>query len=307
MSPEEMELQRIKDSIFRMQEEMNMLQQQFYQKSSGGGTTKGRPAVAAEFMDIEEKMRQLNGKVEELNYRVEVLQKKNDELTSQFYENLARINNILEQNHLTNNVSQGAQPIVSSPAAPAVAAPKVNEENNDNDLKNTDIILEKGPSGSPIVEDKDESSIEQKDEKYESRLPKGPGEAPLKPAEQYEQAFQLLRQSKYIEAQAALETFIKENPKNPLVENSYYWLGETFYKREEFNQAAVNFMKGYQAFPKGNKSIDNLYKLALSLEKLDKKKEACTTLKKLGTEFPTLSAENKSRVDAEKKQLGCTS
>ena len=50
-----------------------------------------------------------------------------------------------------------------------------------------------------------------------------------------------------------------------LASNAYYWLGETFYVQKNFQKAAISFAKGYQKFPKGNKAIDQLFKLALTL------------------------------------------
>lgn len=110
-------------------------------------------------------------------------------------------------------------------------------------------------------------------------LPKGSA------SDQYAYAFGLLRQARYDEAETALRAFIKAYGNDPLAANARYWLGETYYVRGDYVQAAEVFLEGYQSAPKGQKAPDALLKLGMSLGSLDKKKEACATFAKLLGEF----------------------
>ena len=83
-------------------------------------------------------------------------------------------------------------------------------------------------------------------------------------------------------------TLIKEYPDNKLSSNAYYWLGETFYVRKNYQLAAYNFAAGYKKFPEGSKAADQLLKLGISLFSLEKLTEACATFKKLLEEFPKI-------------------
>ena len=65
--------------------------------------------------------------------------------------------------------------------------------------------------------------------------------------EQYNYAFGLLRQANYDKAELALQEFVKLHPKEALTSNARYWLGETFYVRAAYVQAAEVFLEGYQA------------------------------------------------------------
>ena len=47
----------------------------------------------------------------------------------------------------------------------------------------------------------------------------------------------------------------------------------------------IFFLNGYRKFPRGIKASDSLLKLALSLDHLDKSKEACKVVEKLQKEF----------------------
>src|SRR5690606_33153259 len=100
--------------------------------------------------------------------------------------------------------------------------------------------------------------------------------------------------------------FLEKYPEHELSSNVYYWLGEAYYVQNKFEKASVQFARGYQTFPKGNKATDCLLKLALSLERMNKKPEACTTLQKLSREFPTLKGTARKKADELKSSLKCS-
>lgn len=124
--------------------------------------------------------------------------------------------------------------------------------------------------------------------------------------EQYNYAFGLLRQANYDKAELALQEFVKLHPKEALASNARYWLGETFYVRAAYVQAAEVFLEGYQADPKGPKAPDSLLKLGMSLGGLDKKREACAAFDKLIKDFPDAPAGVKNTVTREKQKYGCS-
>ncbi|NQU60991.1 MAG: tol-pal system protein YbgF [Rhodospirillales bacterium] len=132
-----------------------------------------------------------------------------------------------------------------------------------------------------------------------SVLPKGT------PKEQYNYAFGLLRQANYDKAELALQEFVKRYPKETLASNARYWLGETYYVRAAFVQAAEVFLESYQSDPKGLKAPDSLLKLGMSLGGLEKKREACAAFNKLIKDFPDVSPGVKNTVAREKQKNGC--
>src|SRR5262249_32488792 len=124
-------------------------------------------------------------------------------------------------------------------------------------------------------------------------------------ADQYNYAFGLLRQADYSAAEAALRAFVQQHPRDPMAGNAQYWLGETFYARNQFVEAAGAFAEGYKRYPKGSKAADDLLKLGMSLARADQKKTACVALAQLDRDFPSPGAAIKERATAEKKRLGC--
>ena len=133
----------------------------------------------------------------------------------------------------------------------------------------------------------------------------GLGTVPGDVQQQYDEAFGLLRKADYDQAEKALSKFVTQRKDSPLAGNAQYWLGETFYGRGKYAEAAVAFAEGFQKFPKNPKAPDNLLKLGLSLSALGQKDDACKTLKQLDIAFPTAAASLKRRGEQERKKLGC--
>lgn len=121
----------------------------------------------------------------------------------------------------------------------------------------------------------------------------------------YDLALVALKDNKFKEAEEQFADFLKNYHKSTLQSNVYFWYGETFFKRNLFDQAAINYLKGYKQFPKGVKASDSLLKLALCLGELNKKKDACSMLSRLETEFPNRSVSSIKRAKDAKMSFGC--
>lgn len=122
---------------------------------------------------------------------------------------------------------------------------------------------------------------------------------------QYDLALASLKENKPQEAEQKFAEFLTQYPKSSLISNAYFWYGETFFRRNIFDKATINYLKGYKHSPKGVKAADSLLKLAIALGELNKKQEACGVLAKLDTEFPSRSASSIKRTKDTKVKLGC--
>lgn len=121
----------------------------------------------------------------------------------------------------------------------------------------------------------------------------------------YQDAYSYIKDKQYKKAQDLFKAFVENYPDSSLLGSAEFWLGETYYLSNDFKAAAVEYLKGYQASMRGSRAPDNLLKLAKSLAKLDKKKEACTTLMKLKKEFPKASNVIKKQMEEDIKTLRC--
>jgi tol-pal system protein YbgF len=136
--------------------------------------------------------------------------------------------------------------------------------------------------------------------------PPSAGELPAGSASaEYNAAFGLVKQADYPAAEQALKTFIAQHSKDALAGSAQYWLGETYYARERYSEAASAFAEGYKNYPRGAKAADGLLKLGMSLARANQKQNACVAFAQLEHDFPNPGSSIKEHSVAEKKRLGC--
>ena len=87
--------------------------------------------------------------------------------------------------------------------------------------------------------------------------------------------------------------------------NAQYWLGETYYVRGQFREAAVTFAEGFQRYPDSPKAPDNLLKLGKSLAALGQSADACGTFAELVTRYPQAPATIHQQAATEQQRLSC--
>lgn len=75
---------------------------------------------------------------------------------------------------------------------------------------------------------------------------------------------------------------------NPISIDVHSIHGEILFRRKDYNQAALEYLKSYKIDPHCQKAPENLYKLALSLGNLGKIGKTCNILKKLDN-YPSKS------------------
>jgi tol-pal system protein YbgF len=121
----------------------------------------------------------------------------------------------------------------------------------------------------------------------------------------YEEGFADVRESRFGAGEAKFKQFLAQYPNHPLAANAQYWLGETYYVRGNFKEAARSFAQGYQSYPKSAKAEDSLYKLSLSLAKLGKTDDACLSLRQMQKDFPASTGPLHAKAQEQLKQLNC--
>lgn len=125
------------------------------------------------------------------------------------------------------------------------------------------------------------------------------------PEERYAFARSLLTRLNYESAQVAFAEFLAEHGDHALAGNAQYWLGETYYVRGNYSEAASAFIEGYQKFPEGSKAPDNLLKLGMSLAALEQKSDACATFAELLSRFEDADGNLTRRATQEQARLEC--
>lgn len=121
----------------------------------------------------------------------------------------------------------------------------------------------------------------------------------------YEAALTDLKNSKLADAETKFSQFLTAYPKDALAGNAQYWLGEVYYKQQNFAKAAVAFKEGYSKYPEGTKGPDCLLKLGLSMKALGKNEEACTAFVNLPAVFSKVAPDISARAKKEAEGLKC--
>jgi TolA-binding protein len=82
-------------------------------------------------------------------------------------------------------------------------------------------------------------------------------------------------------------------------------LGETYYVRKQYTDAAIIFSDGYERFPEGSKAPDNLLKLGKSLAAVGEIAAACKTYSELLRQFPNANTRILANAKGEFGRAGC--
>ncbi len=123
--------------------------------------------------------------------------------------------------------------------------------------------------------------------------------------QQYEDAYSQLLQQNYPAAEAGFSDFLARFPNDELSPNAQFWLGETFFVRARWDDAAAAFFKVAQAYPRSDKAPDSLAKLAMSMERKGNRPAACRALQELRTRYPNPPAHVRTWEQAERRRAGC--
>lgn len=126
------------------------------------------------------------------------------------------------------------------------------------------------------------------------------------PARQlYDTGYNYLMASDYSSAEATFRSFLSTYPQDELSSNAQYWLGETFFARGDFRQAASEFLKGYKTYKNSQKGPDNLLKLGMSMHRLGQSEAACQTYSELEVKYPSLPGHVGRRLGDERIKAHC--
>lgn len=242
-----------------------------------GGADPYRERVEVRLNALENELRSVTGRVEDMTYNVRRLQDRLDKLVADVDFRLTNIERALRE-------GGGASASASGGTMPPSTAPSGST--------GTDRPSETLSAGGrpPPSEQRPQANV---------TLPGGSA------MDQYAFAQQLMSQTRYAEAESAFKQFIQKHPEGQLTDNARYWLAETYYVRREYPEAASGFLESYQKAPTGSKAPDNLLKLGLSLSALQKKQEACVALDKLLRDHANADSRIRQRAEQERSQLAC--
>lgn len=254
----------IQDELDDIREELKIIHQKVYYDQANAAvsvTTNG----AGNLSEYDEIIRNLNGKFEELDYKVKQL----DERLNTINKDIDTRFKLLEGKPIAA-ASGGMTETKKYGATVANGAPKsiVGDAVTSSKLKDLSA-----PQGA--VEDI------------------------------YKKALSDLNNGNQIEAEQGFEMILDRYPSDTLAGNAQFWLGEIYYRDQDYKKAVVAYKNVYTNYKDGNKGAESLYKLGLSMQQLGKKAEACAALTNLASEFPKATADIKNKAKSQASKIGC--
>ena len=252
----------IQQQLERLQREVSDLSQTVFNNNTKSSSNNNSDlvtnlsAIDIRIYDLEKDVKNLTANLEEIFFQLEDLSLK----LNNFQDNIFSIeNNILELKNI--NIQKNTSTITEE-----------NMDNNENSLGSLKISSENTVSENSDSNDQNEQDITK--------------EVELSPEDQFQLAFDNIRNKNWADAKNSFVEFIEKNPKNQLSGSAHYWLGELYMLEKNYMDATLIFADGYQKFPESIKAPDMLFKLSQSLYEVNKINESCKTLEKLILDYP---------------------
>jgi tol-pal system protein YbgF len=241
---------------------------------------------------LEEQLRAMNGRVEELNFLVlelqEMLRKQQKDNEFRFQELEAGKGGgaAPQQNGDATDVLPQTNPqtdVATAPAVePSLGAPEQNLGSLTADENGNPIG---GNTGAAVAG---------------ASIPAGLGDGEL-----FDASYNLVLAGDYSAAESALKEHVSRFPKSKRASDAKYWLGESQLGQEKYADAAENFLAISRNFPKSERAPEALLKLGVSMAALKKNDIACATFAEVAKRYPNADAALKSRIDTEKAAAQC--
>lgn len=302
-----------------------------------------RPVILAQSNDavriqqLQEEIRQLNGRVEEMSYQLLQMQ---EQMRKTQEDNEFRFQDLEKQPKKKSELDDTAgQPAVAANRAqPGNAAPFSNAGASDDVAR---IIDQPGPAtsggasagttgssaspgpttlgsmdfdqnGNPRGATRNEAA------RNSAGLPGvDTGRAPTRSSDpqqtaslgsesdSYKIAYDHVLSGDYPLAEKEFSSYLTAYPKSARAADASFWLGEAQFSQGKYNDAAKTFLNAHQAYGKSPKAPEMLLKLGMSLAALDNNDTACVTLKEVPKRYPNAPKAVLGKASSELKRLSC--
>jgi len=275
--------QELVNRLNRLQNELTTLQRHVYRGErapASVATASPAPATAARLSvritQLEDEIRRLTGVNETLTHQIRQLRERLEKAAA-------------DTDLRLKALEGGAKPAVAAGAAagstPAQPAPAPDSGSVANADKGARVLGSVRESETPATK---------------------PVALTETPEQQYDRAHGLLMKTRdYAGAERVFSDFLSRHPKHALAPNAYYWLGRTYFVREDFQQSVATFATGFKTHPESKKAPATLLNLGMSLSRLGKTREACETFAHLARHFPKAEGAVKRRLATERKTAQC--
>lgn len=129
----------------------------------------------------------------------------------------------------------------------------------------------------------------------------------------YDRFYQLILNGDDVAAEQGFRAFLSAYPGDARTVDAQYWLAESIFSQATapgapntlYVDAANAYLTAYRAAPQGDKAPDALFKLGMSLVALGQVQDGCTTYGQVLTTYPNVSNALRERVATEQRNARC--
>jgi len=274
---------------------------------------------------LEEQLRQLNGRVEEMSFQIlqmqETLRKAQEDNEFRFQEleggGKSKKKSSLEKpadTDTANDTSGDQTPEVTQQDDTAALDQPLDSSGNTLDDTGTPPIdlgkLKVDESGNVLGAEEDPNAVATEnlpppDTSTVDQTASLNKDNKSSDGDQYQSAYEQVLSGDYAAAESGFADFIATHPDSKKISDANFWLGEAQYSQGKFNESAKTFLNAYKTYGKSEKAPEMLLKLAMSLAALDSKDTACATLREVAKAYPKASRGIITKVASEQKRLSC--
>jgi tol-pal system protein YbgF len=123
--------------------------------------------------------------------------------------------------------------------------------------------------------------------------------------DEYDAAYSFMLRKDYAAAEDNLRAFVAKYPRDKLVPDAQFWIGESEFQRQQYREAADAFVAMSKKYENHAKAPDALLRLGQSLAALNEKELACATFGEVERKYPRASKSVKQTIERELKRVRC--
>ncbi len=270
------------------------------------------PSAAQDAADTSVRVNRMENQIRQLSGQIETLQFENRRLADQ----LKRFQEDVEFRLSERSGARPAGPAAATPGQPGAAQPGRPRRNDA-----FDPSVQPAAPGAPrtlggIIDDGGPGSGQPLDVSG-GRLPQGAlppsargqqsiaATATGTPKEAYDAAYGAITARQYEDAEQGFRQFLQSHPRDRLVPNATYWLGESYFRRSRHKDAAEQYLKVTTDHGRAAIAPDAMLKLGMSLNALGARDQACATYAQVSVKYPQASANVRQGVEREQLRARC--
>lgn len=241
---------------------------------------------------LEEQVRQLRGRVEELNFIMLELQEQ-IRRTQEDYE--FRFQQLEERDQ--SNGSPAIRPVPGQTETAAVPE-ELPLDALDNVPANTENLgsIQFDIDGNPVGTTIDQAPVQSITD----------NNSLLTGAADYDGAYSAFISGDFMGAEQGFRAFVEQSPDDALAPNAHYWLGESLLAQNKYNEAAEMFLETNRQFPDGAKAPEALLKLGVAMSGLQKNDIACAVFDQFDQRYPNATAQMQTKLQKERQRATCS-